>query len=153
METYSAYPRTESNTLPQWLTSPQLIRAARENIDHDATIEWHLTEDYRWAVSVVCTAFGTAEAQADDAFEALCLVREQLEPYGWRIGVAGSQRDVWPSGMARDQGGGKVAYRFESPDIVEVFEPVAPETVTTVSQQQAAAEAHYGGKMRTGPNI
>ncbi|WP_232333730.1 hypothetical protein [Agromyces laixinhei] len=147
-----AYLRMELNTLPYWLTSPQLLRVSRESIVHDATIEWQLIEDYRWAVSIVCPAFGTAEARANDAFEALCLVREQLEPYGWRIGLAGSQVDVWPSGMARDQGGGLVAYRFDAPDLVEVFQPVDPETVTTVTEQQAAAEVHYGGRMREMPN-
>jgi hypothetical protein len=136
------------SALPHRLTSPQSIWVSREGLAHRATIEWHLTEDHGWTVSITCPAFGTAEARADDAFEALCLVREELEPYGWRIGVAGSQVDVWPSGMARDQGGGKVAYRFGSPDMVEVFEPVDPETVTTVALQQSAAETHYGGRMR-----
>ncbi|WP_211323500.1 hypothetical protein [Prauserella marina] len=139
--------------MAEWLTSPQSIQVSRERILHDATIEWHLTEDYGWAVSIVCPAFGTALAEADDAFEALCLVREQLEPYGWRIGVAGAQVDVWPSGMARDQGGGQVAYRFGTPDTVEVFEPVSPATVTTVAVQKAAADVNYGGNMRGKPKI
>ncbi len=134
-----------------WLTSPQTIKVAREGIVDEAVVEWTLTEDYRWAVQITGPALGIIDAIADDAFEALCLVREQLEPHGWLIGVAGAQEDVWPSGMARDQGGGKVAYRFESPDVVEVFEPVDPQTVTTVAQQQAAAEMHYGGPMRDAP--
>ena len=135
-----------------WLTSPCSIQVAREGTVHDATVQWDLLADYRWAVSIACPAFGAARAEADDAFEALCLVREQLEPHGWRIGVAGAQVNVWPSGMARDQGGGKVAYRFESPELVEVFAPVDPATVTTVDVQEAAANAHYGGTMRAKPN-
>ncbi len=134
-----------------WLTSPQTISAYRAGIVHTAQIAWHLTSEYRWEVVASCPAFGTVAESADDAFEALCLVREQLEPYGWRLGVAGAQVDVWPSGQGRDQGGGRVAYRQGSPDLVEVFQPVDPETVTTVARQLEAAEIHYGGQMRATP--
>lgn len=75
----------------------------REGIVRDATVSWRFEEPFSWVVEVRGSGFGTAEARADDAFEALCLVREELEPFGWRIGVAGAQADVWPSGMARDQ--------------------------------------------------
>src|SRR5690606_8616705 len=85
-------------------------------------------------------------ARADDAFEALCLVREELEPYGWRIGVAGAQADVWPSGMARDQGGGQRAYRVTAEQVGELvgtFEPVPPATVVTVARQRAEADRMF----------
>jgi hypothetical protein len=134
-----------------WLTSPRSIHVSHDGTLHDATVQWDLLADYRWAVTINCPEFGTVHAEADDAFEALCVVREQLEPHGWRIGVAGAQVDVWPSGMARDQGGGKVAYRFGSPELVEVFASVDPATVTTVDVQEAAANAHYGGRMRAKP--
>ena len=64
----------------------------------------------------------------------------------WRIGVAGAQADVWPSGMARDQGGGLRAYRMSSEqvgDLVDTFEPVDPATVTTVARQRAEADRLY----------
>lgn len=134
--------------MSHWLNSPQSIKVALDGQTHDATIEWNMTDDYRWAVTIASDEFHAVHEVADDAFEALCLARESLEPDGWLVGVAGAQVDVWPSGMARDQGGGKVAYRAGSPDLVEVFEPVDPATVTTVARQQAAAETHYGGRMR-----
>lgn len=83
------------------------------------------------------------EVRADDAFEALCRIRDELEPSGWRIGVAGAQRDVWPSGMSRDQGGGLVAYRMTAggaAGIVDTFEPVDPVTVTTIAEQRAEVD-------------
>lgn len=122
------------------------IPVSREGIVRDATVSWRLDESYSWVVELRCPGFGVAEACADDAFEALCMVREQLEPFGWRIGVAGAQADVWPSGMARDQGGGLRAYRMTSEqvgDLVDTFEPVDPATVTTVARQRAEADRLY----------
>lgn len=124
-------------------TSPQSIRVSREGLPHEATVAWQLTEDYHWAVTISSRAFGTAEAVARDAFEALCIVRTQLEPYDWRIGVAGAQVDVWPSGMARDQGSGLKAYRITAErvgDLVDTFAPVDPSTVATVAMQEAETE-------------
>lgn len=119
------------------------VPVSREGIVREATVSWRLDGSYSWVVEVRCTGFGTAEARADDAFEALCIVREELEPYSWRIGVAGAQADVWPSGMARDQGGGLRAYRMTTEsvgDVVDTFEPVDPATVTTVAHQRAEAD-------------
>lgn len=104
-----------------------------------------------YAVRIDSAVFEAVEVHADDAFEALCLVREQLEPLGWRLGVAGAQVDVWPSGMARDQGGGLRAYRVTGGQVgglVDTFEPVDPATVTTVAKQQAAIERSFGAPMR-----
>jgi len=128
----------------------------REGVSREATIGWRSTKDRHWIVWAVCPGFGTAEARAFDAFEALCLVREQLEPYGWSLGVVGAQRDVWPSGMSRDQGGGAVAYRLGdrgAEEHVQVFEPADPSTTTTVAEQQATAEDHYRRWMPDVPEI
>lgn len=131
--------------------SPQAIELSKDGFVHVGSVAWQLTDDYRWTVSIACAAFDTVAALADDAFEALCLVREQLEPHGWRIGVIGAQLGVWPSGMERDQGGGKVAYRQEGGqvgDLVDTFEPVDPSAVTTVAEQQAEVERQHGARMR-----
>lgn len=125
------------------IQSPQTIHVSRNGVVHEAMIEWRRTPDYRWAVSIESSEFDPIEVEARDAFEALCLVREQLEPHGWRIGVAGARADVWPSGMARDQGGGLRAYRLTSQGVeglVDTFEPVDPATVTTVVEQRAETE-------------
>lgn len=120
------------------ITSPQTIQVSREGVVHQAEIQWHL-DGVRWVVSLTSSAFERAEAQAGDAFEALCVIRDRLEPAGWRIGVAGAQADVWPSGMARDQGGGLRAYRLTEERVeglVDTFAPVDVATVTTVAAQR-----------------
>lgn len=122
------------------------IQVMREGIVRDATVTWRFDEPFSWVVEIHCSGFGTATARADDAFEGLCDIREELEPYGWRIGVAGAQADVWPSGMARDQGGGQRAYRMTPEsvgDLVDTFEPVDPSTVTTVALQRAETDRLY----------
>ncbi|HWM15332.1 MAG TPA: hypothetical protein VNP97_01975 [Microbacterium sp.] len=127
------------------ITSPQTIQVSRDGVVDDATIAWR-TEDRLWVVAIDSPAFDPVQARAHDAFEALCLVRDELEPHGWRIGVAGAQADVWPSGMARDQGGGLRAYRMTEErvgDLVDTFEPVDPATVTTVAEQRAEADRLY----------
>ncbi len=127
----------------------QTIEVLQGGVVHKATISWWYT-DRRWAVRVESTEFDAVEQVADDAFEALCQVREQLEPKGWHLGVAGAQADVWPSGMARDQGGGLRAYRMTEQgvgDLVDTFAPVDPVTVTTVAEQKAEAERLFS-KMR-----
>lgn len=121
------------------IQSPQTIELLRDGITVDATIAWHY-ERAGWVVSLDSADLDAIEASADDAFEALCLVREQLEPLGWRVGVIGAQSGVWPSGMSRDQGGGLTAYRMTTDGaagIVDTFEPVDPATVTTVVEQRA----------------
>ena len=121
------------------IQSPQSIQVSRAGLTSPAVVAWRF-ENPGWAVSIESAEFEPVEAHADDAFEALCLVREQLEPHGWLLGVAGAQLDVWPSGMARDQGGGKVAYRMTidgAMGVVDTFQPVDPATVTTVTHQRA----------------
>ena len=132
------------------IENPQTFRVSRDGVVHEATVSWWL-EDRVWIVTVESPELGSVEARADDAFEALCQVREQLEPDGWRLGLAGARVDVWPSGMARVQGGGLRAYRLMGQvagPIVDTFEPVDPATVTTVGEQEAAAERIIGSRVR-----
>lgn len=124
------------------LSSPQSIQVVCDGAIQDATVAWH-PEGRQWVVTVDSPAFGRAEGRAADAFDALCRVRELLEQSGWRVGVVGAQPDVWPSGMARDQGSGLVAYRMTSDGaagLVETFEPAHPATAVTVAVQRAALE-------------
>lgn len=129
------------------IQSPQTIELLRDDVSSDATIAWHY-EPAGWVVRVDSAGFDAVEARADDAFEALCLVRAQLEPLGWRVGVAGAQPGVWPSGMARDQGGGLTAYRMTvdgAAGTVDTFERVDPATVTTVAEQRAEIDRWWEG--------
>lgn len=136
-------------------TSPQQIRLSRDGILHEATVSWWF-EDDGFAVEIASDALGASprRTHASDAFEALCLLREELEPQGWRVGVVGARIDVWPSGMARDQGGGQVAYRWEGRvpvDRVDTFTPTDPAMTVTVAAQQGAVEAQVGAPMRAAP--
>ncbi len=135
------------------IQSPQTIEVARDATRYDATVEWRY-EAGRWVVTVESAEFGAVSAQADDAFEALCLVREQLEPLGWRVGVAGAQPAVWPSGMARDQGGGLTAYRMTAEGaagVVDTFQPVDPASVTMIAVQRAEID-RLNEEIRRGTN-
>jgi hypothetical protein len=126
--------------------SPQKVSASHGGLIHEVRISWWQTEDWQWVVVVNSPDLGAVERRANDAFEALCLVREELEPRGWRLGVAGAQADVWPSGMARDQGGGLSAYRLGGVSVQEVvftFSPVDPGTVTSLAEQRAEADRYF----------
>ncbi|GAA3599115.1 hypothetical protein GCM10022198_24200 [Klugiella xanthotipulae] len=127
------------------IQSPQIIQVLNGDAVHEAKVSWW-REGARWAVDITSQAFEPTAAEAADAFEALCVVREALEQRGWRIGVTGAQADVWPSGMARDQGGGLRAYRMTTDGIaglVDTFQPVNPTTVVTVAAQRAETDRLY----------
>jgi hypothetical protein len=129
------------------IESPQSIPMLRDGVVTSATMAWRY-EKGGWVVEITSPEFDPVQAREDDAFEALCTVRDRLEPLGWRIGVLGAQADVWPSGMARDQGGGLSAYRMTphgAGNVVDTFEPVDPATVTTVAEQRAAIDALIEG--------
>ncbi len=89
---------------------------------------------------------GTHVAVADDLFEALRLIRRDLEPLGWRLAVNGARRDTWPSGMLRDQLVGAAVYVLppdprQVPEVVATFGPAADELLATVAEQEDAWEA------------
>lgn len=114
------------------------------NAPATVTVEMDLTNPDHQAHSTVTVSLLGVEhsATADDAFEALSLVRAALDREGWLLGVQGARVDVWPSGMARQQGGGMRAYRLRrgrrprSDDLVDVFAP-ADERLGTVDAQRA----------------
>jgi hypothetical protein len=81
-------------------------------------------------------------AIGSDAFEALAGIREQLEPFGWLVAVHGSRLDTYPSGMARDMGGGfrvyvlRMGQSARSEDLVDTFGRADPSFLATVAEQQ-----------------
>lgn len=124
------------------IQSPQTIQIARDGVVVGGTVAWRY-EQGLWVVELASPGFDPVVAREDDAFEALSAVRERVEPLGWRLGVAGAQLDVWPSGMSRDQGGGLSAYRMTADgagSVVETFEPVDPASVTSLARQRAHIE-------------
>jgi hypothetical protein len=82
-------------------------------------------------------------ATAPDVFEALVRLRRQLEPDGLMIAVQGARRDTYPSGMARDMGGGMKVYvlrpglRGRREDLVGTLDDAPPDELGTVDEQRA----------------
>jgi hypothetical protein len=64
---------------------------------------------------------------AADYFEALALIRRELEADGWLLSCYGASKNVYPSAMARDMGRGLKAYktylgqRSRREDLVDIF--------------------------------
>lgn len=126
-------------------TGARTLPATRDGVPHEVEVAW-APDGQDYVVTLTGAGPQPVRAKAGDAFAALCRVREQLEPLGWRIGAAGAQPDVWPSGMARDMGGGLRAYRLTAQgagDLVDTFAPVDPATVTTVAAQRAGVERWF----------
>jgi hypothetical protein len=86
------------------------------------------------------------EATAADFFDALCLLREQLAQHGLKPMCWGANRDVYPSGMARDMAQGMSAYRLKIgrqvrlTDLVNIFESGPAVDPVTVAEQRAFFE-------------
>lgn len=76
-----------------------------------------------------------------DLFECLIKVRRRLEAQGALICCEGSRPDVYPSGMARQMGGARRAYRLvadratQVPTLVDIFSPAPCSMVVTVQAQ------------------
>lgn len=86
-------------------------------------------------------------ATGPDMFEALVRLRRQLEPDGLMVAVQGSRRDTYPSGMARDMGGGMRVYVMRPglhgrrEDLLNTLEDAPHDQIATVEEQRASAEA------------
>ena len=94
----------------------------------------------------------TLDGTGEDFFEALCRVREQLEPSGRQLLCYGASLDVFPSGMTRDMGVGLRAYRLKMgvnsgpDDLVEIL-ATGPDILPATVKQQ---EAYYRRWLRPG---
>jgi hypothetical protein len=85
---------------------------------------------------------GKVAAEASDYFEAMCQIRLELEKAGWRPVCFGSSRNVYPSGMCRDMGGGLKAYKLQLghpaklADLVTIFDSGPDVEPTSVEEQR-----------------
>jgi ClpA/ClpB-like protein len=83
---------------------------------------------------------------ADDMFEALVRIREQLEPQGWFVAVQGSRLDVFPTAIQREMAGGlnvqvmRMGEQARLGDVVETFAEADLSTLATVAAQRERAE-------------
>ena len=102
------------------------------------------TGGYRLELAV--PEIGAQTAEASDVFECLCRVRTQLDREGIRLCCNGARLNVWPSGMARDMGGGLKAYvlqvgrRASIDDLVDIFDSAPIEDIATVAEQRRFTE-------------
>ena len=79
-------------------------------------------------------------AEETDWFRALQNLRRQFEKRKIELLCNGSRKEIWPSGMSRDMGGGKMAYICEpgKPGIgsVDIFETSPDIKYSTVDEQE-----------------
>jgi hypothetical protein len=81
-------------------------------------------------------------ASEDDFFEALCAIRRQLESEGLQPHCYGASRNVFPSTMSRETGGGLKAYKLtlgnaaKMNDIVFIFDSGPDVEPVTVTEQE-----------------
>lgn len=100
-------------------------------------------------------AHGHWKGEGADLFEALVKVRLQLESVGWLIAVQGARLDTYPSGMARDMGGGEWVYVLDRgrdatlADRVDTLASAEVEKLATVADQERYFR-DWWGMNRTG---
>jgi hypothetical protein len=93
-------------------------------------------------------------ATGPDMFEALVRLRRQLEPDGLMVAVQGARRDTYPSGMARDMGGGMQVYVIHPglparrEDRVKTLDDAPPDQIATVADQRAFVEAWWAERRK-----
>jgi hypothetical protein len=102
-----------------------------------------------YAMELRSVELGAYHAREADLFECLRTIRRELEPTGVRLCCNGARVDVWPSGMARDMGGGRHAYilrmgrQAQRSDLVSIFDPAPVEAVGDVDDQEAYARRWF----------
>ena len=80
--------------------------------------------------------------ESDDLFEALILMRLDLEGQGFKLLCEGARPNVMASGMSRSMSGGRKAYVLQLgrpsglSNLVDIFESANPEDIGTVAQQK-----------------
>jgi hypothetical protein len=111
-----------------------------------------LQRGYR--LELAASEIGVRVADASDVFECLSRLRSQLDGEGIRLCCNGARLDVWPSGMARDMGGGFRAYvlqmgrRGSIDDLVDIFDSAMLEEIATVEEQRLFAQKWLAGPSR-----
>jgi hypothetical protein len=122
---------------------PEQVRLRGWLDDHDGPMSAYRIELVTRLGSYTCPYTATGP----DMFGTLVRLRRQLEPDGLMVAVQGSRRNTYPSGMARDMGGGMQVYimrpglRGRREDLVRTLDDAPPDQIATVDEQRAFAEA------------
>ena len=116
-------------------------------IDDGRTEMWELTVESDPHVScrtLLMAADGTQwRADGADIFECLLILRNQVEPYGFRLCCNASRRDAWVSGMLRDMGDGTLVYLLTTrppdgsggPETADTLGAAPPDEVVSLPEQ------------------
>jgi hypothetical protein len=105
------------------------------------TVELSVPKLYR--ISVRNFPSGPTTFEGTDFFEALCVLRTAVQSTGGTVLCAGARKDVFPSFMSRDMGGGVSAYltrlgeRGSRSDLVDIFDDAPADLVASVEDQLA----------------
>ncbi|CAM3289220.1 hypothetical protein [Stackebrandtia soli] len=100
-----------------------------------ATLLWWRGDPYRVELD---DGTGRCVGTGPDLFAALVELRRCLDADGWLPAVRGGRLDAYPSGMAREMGGGERVYinrmgrAAETADLVDTLEP-EPDASTLAS--------------------
>ena len=100
------------------------------------------TDSPPWKMSVDCGKNGIFNSEAEDLFEAFVNIRKQLHNSGIDLLCNGSRRNIYPSPMLRQSGGGVMAYllRLGVParreDIVSIFDPIKKDKIDSIEKQK-----------------
>ena len=92
-----------------------------------------------WRVGLEFPDGRLEHAEGQDLFAALQALRRRLQDAGMVLCCQGARPDVFPSGMSRQMGGGRRAYRHRAgrpptiEDLVDIFDPADCNDVVTVN--------------------
>ncbi|MFJ8859673.1 hypothetical protein ACIRD8_14695 [Streptomyces sp. NPDC102451] len=109
---------------PEVLYTKEIKLVSSEGVLAGRLVGEHSGTDYTVRITY---GKGTSEHTAWNLFEALTQVRNDLEREGLKPAVEGACRDVYPSRMALEMGGGRRAYRWPPsgrPTTVDIFDTV-----------------------------
>ena len=111
---------------------------------HDVAVTVRdLDDDYLLACKLPISG-EVLTAQAADCYAALQSVRRKSEGRGWSIHCLGARRNVWPSAMSRQMGGGVKAYILTTgqpaTEIVLIFDPDPKPDGSSVAEQEAYSQ-------------
>ncbi|MFD7169719.1 hypothetical protein [Streptomyces violascens] len=113
-------------------------------VSDESALPGRLVGEFSGTEYTVRITYGTrsSEHTSWNFFEALAQVRTDLERDGLKPAVEGACRDVYPSRMALEMGGGRRAYRWPlsgRPATVDIFDDIPPEGYARLSY---VAEQH-----------
>ncbi|MCP4098794.1 MAG: hypothetical protein GY880_25795 [Planctomycetaceae bacterium] len=102
-----------------------------------------LDDDYLLSCKLPTTG-EVITAQAADCYAALQGIRRKTEGRGWSIHCLGARRNVWPSAMSRQMGGGEKAYQLnmgqQATEIVCIFDADSNPDGSSVAEQEAYSQ-------------